>query len=84
MRKVEKFTFDEKKLRLEIGRSAVALGISKTVAEKMAQEIAGKVAIRMKKRSVATVDDLNRFVAVEAEKFNKDLAYVYKNRGKII
>lgn len=84
MRKTEKFAFDEKKLRLEISRSAVALGVSKTAAEKMAREIADKVAKRMEKRSVATMDDLNRFVAVEAEKFSKDLAYVYKNRGKII
>lgn len=76
--------FDEKKLREEIARSARALGLSKSTGDKIAEAIVEKVAAKMKKRAVATSDDLNRFIAAEAEKFNKDLAYVYKNRGKII
>lgn len=84
MRKSEKFTFDERALREDLLRTAKVYGISKTTAEPIAKKIVEKVSERMSKRSVATVDDLNRFIAAEAEKFNKDLAYDYKNRGKII
>lgn len=87
MRKVkepEKFVFDEKSLHDDLVKTAKVYGISKKTAEPMAKTIAEKVAARLKKRSVITVDDMNRFIAEEAEKFSKDLAYDYKNRGKII
>ena len=54
------------------------------VAEIFVGKICLKVAERLTKRAAVTTDDLNRFIAEEAEKYNKDLAYVYKNRGKII
>lgn len=80
----EKFTFNEKSLRDDLVKTAKIYGISKATAEPMARIIATKVSARLQKRSVITTDDLNRFIAAEAEKFNKDLAYDYKNRGKII
>ncbi len=83
-KKIESFVFNEKDLQEELLRSAKAVGVSVGVAEVIALKIAKKVAERIAKRAVATTDDLNRFIAEEAEKYNKDLAYVYKNRGKII
>lgn len=76
--------FNEKELQQDLVHSAKALGISAAVAETISLKIAKKVAERLSKRAAVTMDDLNRFIATEAEKYNKDLAYVYKNRGKII
>lgn len=84
MKKSEKFEFSEADLYDDLIKSAKVAGLSKKVATPMAKVIVEKVAKRVQKRSVMTIDDLNRFVATEAEKFNKDLAYDYKNRGKII
>lgn len=83
-RELSPVTFDEKKLREDLLHSAKAIGISIGVAEIIVGKISQKVAERLTKRAAVTTDDLHRFVAEEAEKYNKDLAYVYKNRGKII
>ncbi len=81
---IENPVFDEKELREELFRSAKAIGISVAVAEAVSLKIAKGVANRVAKRAAITADDLNRFIAMEAEKYSKDLSYVYKNRGKII
>lgn len=83
-KKVKSFVFNEQEMQQELLHSARAVGISVAAAELIVAKIVKKVAERMAKRTVVTVDDLNRFIADEAEKYNKDLAYVYKNRGKII
>ncbi len=83
-KKVKSFVFNEQEMQQELLHSARAVGISVAAAELIVAKIVKKVAARMAKRTVVTVDDLNRFIADEAEKYNKDLAYVYKNRGKII
>lgn len=80
----EIFIFDEKALQSELVRSAKAVGLSVAVAEVLSLRIAKKVAGRIKNRMSITNDDLNRFVAEEADKYSADLAYVYRNRGKII
>ncbi len=77
-------TFNEKTLHDELLHSAKAIGLSVGAAELIIEKIVPKVAERMAKRAIVTADDLNRFIATEAEKYNKDLAYVYKIRGKII
>lgn len=76
--------FDEETLQKELLHSAKAVGISVAVAEVLSWKVAKKVGERLAKRASITSDDLNRFIAEEAEKYNADLAYVYKNRGKII
>lgn len=83
-KKVKSFVFNEQEMQQELLHSARAVGISVAAAELIVAKIVKKVAARMAKRTVVTVDDLNRFIADEAEKYSKDLAYVYKNRGKII
>ncbi len=84
MKKQQAFTFDEQELQKELMHEAKVLGIAVGVAEIISVEIAKKVARRVAKRAAITVDDLNRFVAEAAEKYNADLAYIYKNRDKII
>lgn len=80
----EPTVFNEKDLRDDLLQSAKAIGLSITVAEIIATKVAAKVAARLAKRSVVTAEDLNRFIAMEAEKYSQDLADVYKNRDKII
>ncbi len=80
----EKFTFDAKNLHDDLIKTAKVYGISKVTAEPMAKTIVEKVSARIQKHNIITIDDFYRFIAAEAEKFNKDLAYDYKNRGKII
>lgn len=83
-KKTESTVFNEKDLQEDLMRSARVVGLSVGAAEVIVGKIVQKVAEHLAKRAVVTADDLNRFIATEAEKYNKDLAYVYKNRGKII
>lgn len=78
------FVFDENKLAQEIIHDAKVIGLGPDAAKVMASAIVKKVSGRISKRSAITVEDLNRFVAEAAEKYNNDLAYFYQNRGKII
>lgn len=63
---------------------ARALGISVGAAEKFAEKVSEKVAKWAERREAVTEDDINAEIAKEINKYNKDLSFVYKNRGKII
>lgn len=82
--KAKGFAFEEKALREDLARAVRAVGVTGAAAELIVENITEKVTARVKKRAALTVDDLNRYIADEAKKYNRDLAYVYKNRGKII
>ena len=77
-------TFSEKELREELLREAKALKIPAGAAEVVASKVTEQVSKWAVKRSVVTMDDIYRRIALEAEKYSTDLAYVYQNRGKII
>lgn len=83
-KKSEKIVFDEQALRAEIVRNARGVGMPLGAAEIVAEKAAKATADWVTKRSAITSDDLNRVIARETEKYSTDLAYVYKNRGKII
>ena len=76
--------FSEKKLVEEILREARVLNLHMGAAEVFATKTTAKVKKWAEKRAAFTQDDLDRVTALELEKYNKDLAYVYKNRNKII
>lgn len=76
--------FNKQDLYEEILREAKVLAIPSGAAEAMAEKTAASVEKWVTKRATVTLDDIWRRVAAEAEKYNQDLAYVYKNRGKII
>ena len=65
-------------------REAKALRMPAGAAEVIASKVAEQVSKWAAKRPAVTVDDIYRRIAVEAEKYSADLAYVYQNRGKII
>ncbi|MBR5408464.1 hypothetical protein IK112_00765 [Candidatus Saccharibacteria bacterium] len=83
-KKVGTNKFSEKDLIKDILREGKTIGASEKVVEKYAPKVAEKVRKWVEKRAEVTKDDVNRMVAKEIEKYNRDLAFIYKNRGKII
>lgn len=76
--------FSAKKLKSEILQEAKVLNLHSGAAEMMADKVVIAVEKWAKKRAAITQEDLDQIVAREIEKYHADLAYVYKNRGKII
>lgn len=80
----KKQEFNKNKLKQDILNEAKVLGIAGTTAEMIAERSAEAVEKWMKGRAMVTQEDLSRKIADELEKYNADLAYVYKIRGRII
>ena len=78
------YVFDEEKLKAEILAEAKRLHMAESTAETITNKVVTKVAKWAEKRAAVTLDDINRRVALEMEKYDADLSYVYQNRGKII
>ena len=76
--------FDEKMLKKELLIDAVGVGIPIGSAEIFVNETLKSVKKSLKTKKIITENDLERLVTKELNKYNKDLAYVYKNRDKII
>ena len=76
--------FSRKSIIKDIRTEAKVIKISAGSAEKYAEKVADSVEKWAERREGVTQDDLNRIIAKELAKYNKDLAFIYKNRGKII
>lgn len=76
--------FSRRILKRDILREAKILEIVPGSAEAIADIVVEKVAKWVGDRAEITEADLDRVVAKKMEPYNKDLAYVFKNRGKII
>ena len=74
----------KKELNKDLIINMKALGIPIGAAEVFADKILQEVSKSIKGKKIITAEDLNRFIATAAKKYNGDLAYVYKNRGRII
>lgn len=74
----------KKKIHEEIKIEAKVLGIHPGTAEIIADKVAEKIMSWSKKRSMITEDDLNQRMVKELEKYNKDLAYLFESKGKVI
>ena len=77
-------TFNEKKLIKTLKIDARAVGIPSGAAESFIEKTLSTVKKELKDKTIITNRDLERIVARELKKYNADLAYVYKNRDKII
>ena len=77
-------TFNEKKLIKELKIDARAIGIPVGAAESFIDETIKGLKKSLKNKNIITEDDLKRLVYKELKKYHADLAYVYKNRDKII
>lgn len=76
--------FSEDETYTEILLAAKGLNLPDGAVEPVAKKAVRSVARWVEKRSMITDDDLNQRLALELEKYYPDLAYVFKNRGKII
>ncbi len=76
--------FDEKKLTKELKIDARAVGIPSGSAEIFIEKTLENAKKQLKNKSIITKKDLERIIAKELKKYNADLAYIYKNRDKII
>lgn len=65
-------------------KQARALNISEAVVEEYAGKVGEKVEKWVRARGGVTEDDVNSIIAREIKKYNRDIAFIYENRGKII
>lgn len=77
-------TFTPEAIASELRQEAQSLGLPEDVADLMVERVVAKVAQWLDGRPAVTEADLNRKLALELQKYNVDLAYVYQNRDKII
>ncbi|MBQ3352591.1 hypothetical protein IJG91_02980 [Candidatus Saccharibacteria bacterium] len=83
-RKPQAVKFSEEALKRDILKEAKVLKISNETAGKYAKIVSGRVAAWVSKRATVTQPDIDVQVAKEIKKYNKDLAFIYENKGKII
>lgn len=77
-------TLDEADLRRELKIHAKAVGIPSGAADTFIDRTIKDALKIIKQKKIITDNDLERAVERELKKYNADLAYVYKNRDKII
>ena len=77
-------TFNQESLKKELEIDAKAVGIASGAAELFIKKTIDSVKKSLTTKHIITEGDLKRLVIKELKKYNKDLAYVYENRDKII
>lgn len=80
----ELMPFTPEAIRQELRQEAQALGLPENITDLVIERVIAKVAQWLDGRPAVTEADLNRELALELQKYNADLAYVYQNRDKII
>lgn len=76
--------FSEKTIRKELKIDAVALGIPSGAAEVFIEKAMIDIKKNIGQKKTITENDLANLLYQELKKYNADLAYVQKNRGRII
>ena len=76
--------FDKKIIKKELMTNAKGLGIPIGAAEIFVDHALKSAEQRLKNKKIITEDDLTRAISRELKKYNAELAYVYKNRDKIV
>ena len=76
--------FDEKELTKSLKIDAKGVGIPIGAAEVFIKNAIKDAKKSFKSKKLITNKDLERALSSELKKYNADLAYVYKNRSKII
>lgn len=80
----KKVKFSRKKLISDIMFEARVLGRHSGAAKIVAEKVADEVEKWAEKREFVTEDDIRRTASMKLKKYDEDLAYIYKNYGKII
>lgn len=82
--KPQPLKFSKNDLTKDIIRNAKVLGISDKVSARYADNVSDRISQWVRVRGIVTTSDINKKVAQELEKYNQDLAFIYKQKGKII
>jgi len=82
--KIKAENYDLGKLKEDILCEARVLRVRAGFAEIIADKVCVVVEKFLKKHSFVTKEEVEKIVHRELEKYNKDLAYIYHNRDKII
>ena len=75
---------DAKNLEKDILKEARTIKMPAGEAKGFSKKVAEKVAKWAEKRGAVTTSDINTKMADEVKKYSDDLAFVYRNKGKII
>lgn len=81
---MKELMFDKKWLKKDLVEELRAIGMPVGPREVIAGKIAENISKWVQKRGAVREKELWKKVAIEAKKYNFDLSYVYKIRGKII
>ena len=76
--------YSKAKLKKELLQEARVLGLHRGAVELMVDRVTDEVDAWVSARAVVTSADLDRIVSTKIRKYNKDLAYWYRNRDKVI
>lgn len=76
--------FNANQLKKELKIDAKALNIPPGAAQIFIDKVLAGTDKALKSKKIITEDDLTRIVVKELKKYHADLAYVYKNRDKIV
>lgn len=68
----------------DILKQARALNISEAAVKEYADKVGNRVEKWVVARGKVTEADINSIIAKEVGKYNRDIAFIYENRGKII
>lgn len=80
----KKVKFSRKKLVSDIMFETKVLGRHPGAAKIIAEKVADDVEKWAEKREFVTEDDIKRITGTKLQKYDADLAFIYKNYGKII
>lgn len=75
---------DFKKLEKDLKIDARAIGIPSGAAKAFVDQIIKDTKKNLSSKKIITDKDLKRTTLKEIKKYNRDFAYVYENRDKII
>lgn len=76
--------FSPEELVEELRIHSYSLGLPEKSVESIIERVLGAVVSWLENRAIVTNSDLERVVSLELDKYSPDLAFVYRNRGKII
>ena len=83
-KKIESKTFSLENLKEDILTEARALKIHSGFATQIAEKAVASVETFLSTHPFVTSTEINQLIISELDKYNKDLAYIYHNRDKII
>ena len=76
--------FSPEELVSELKSDSRSLALPEHSVEPIIEKVLRSVLTWMENRDIITKSDLERVVGLELDKYSPDLAFVYRNRGKII